>query len=128
MYYTLLDKRISKLEKLAYEMILNKKLKIKNESVPLNNFDCEELESIIDEKVNSRFNWNASIENDNADYGYISVGVYNDANKYIVGFDVEADNYDSFIISCNNKDVATAESFEEIADIIVKEINKKYYK
>lgn len=103
-YTASLESRISRLEK-----------KLKNENISLNTFDCEALLKILENNIKST-GAKADIADDNADYGFISIAIYNP--DYVTDYDIIADKFDSFEVNNEDKSVGKAKSFEEIGKLI----------
>lgn len=103
-YTASLEARISRLEK-----------KLKNENISLNTFDCEALLKILENNIKST-GAKADIADDNADYGFISIAIYNP--DYVTDYDIIADKFDSFEVNNEDKSVGKAKSFEEIGKLI----------
>jgi predicted ArsR family transcriptional regulator len=103
-YTASLESRISRLEK-----------KLKNENISLNTFDCEALLKILENNIKST-GAKADIADDNADYGFVSIAIYNP--DYVTDYDIIADKFDSFEVNNEDKSVGKAKSFEEIGKLI----------
>lgn len=110
----MIERRITRIENLLNEFNKRKYY----EEVQLSAFDCQQLadsiETLIANKVGKRCD--VDITDDNADYGYINVGIECDgfANEY----DVRALDYDLFEVMEDNETFEDCESLEEVAQVI----------
>lgn len=111
-----MDKDINKVAMFMLQ-ILNGRTNesLKNENVPLNTFDCEALLKIVEDNIKST-GAEADVTDDNADYGFINVGIYNP--DFVTDYDVIANEFDSFEVDHEDKPIGKAKSFEEIGKII----------
>lgn len=112
-YTASLESRISKLEK-----------KLKNESISLNTFDCETLLKILENNIKNT-GAKADIADDNADYGFISIAIYNP--DYVTDYDIIADKFNSFEVNNEDKSVGKAKSFEEIGKLIANHYKENFW-
>ena len=102
-----LEQRIAKLERLL----------IKNENVQFSLFDCDHLESLVYSKLGN-IDCDVDINDDNADYGFINVGINCDGQ--IADYDIEALEYNKFRVTTDDKDLKTCNSINDIAITIAK--------
>ena len=113
----------------------NKRTKSKSrkyENVPLTTFDCETLLQIMEDNFDDLPEIGVDITDDNADYGFVSVGIYRD-DEYLTSYDVIVNDVNSVDVECDNKKIGTSKSLEDAADMLADSfmedyINGKYNK
>ena len=113
-YTASLESRISNLERRI------------NENVALNQFDCGLLSSEIMKNLKDLKDCDIDLADDNAEYGFVSVGMYNP--KYVTDYNITADEYNKFSVENNDKSVGECESFDEIGKLIADHFKKNYLK
>jgi hypothetical protein len=110
---------------------LNGKLESKRrkfENVPLTTFDCKNIQSLV-EKAFTEYDLpelEVDIADDNADYGFLNVSVYNP--DYVTDYDLIVNESNSIELENNDKKVGTAKSFRDAADMLARHFNKNYAK
>ena len=104
--------------------ILNnlKKLSVMNESVQLSSFDCENLATLIKDKLDE--DCFIDVNDDNADYGFVNISV--DCNHLMNDYDIEAEDYNLFNIKSGDEELGTAKSFDEVSDLIANHFKDKF--
>ena len=103
----------------------NRYNKHKYENVPLTTFDCEALKQIIEDNFDDLPEIEIDIVDDNSDYGFINVGIYSN-DKIITSYDIIVDNVNSVSIEHDNKNIGTAKSLEEAADVLADHFMEDY--
>lgn len=118
-----LSKDVNKVARFIIDQLQNninknavESFKFTNESVPLTTMDCESLRQIIEDNFDDLPEIEIDITDDNADYGFINVGIFNP--EYIADYDIIANEADEFEVTFNDKTVGTAKSLEDAADIL----------
>lgn len=112
-YSASLEARIRKLEKKLKSESLKKIL----ENLMLSTFDCESLVNMLTKELRNLRECKIEYSDDNADYGFINLGIYNP--KYITSYNIIANDYNSFEINDeNNHYVGKVDSFKKIAKLI----------
>lgn len=108
-----------------YESCRRRRKVRKNESIPLNTFDCEALLKLVENNLKDT-GAEADVTDDNADYGFINIGIYNP--DFITDYDVIANEFDSFEVDHDDKSIGDADSLEDIAKIIADHFKNNYNK
>lgn len=128
-----LDSDVNKVAKFISDQITFAKQKYKIESintafenVQLNMFDCEAIVDLLMNKLSNIDGCEVDYTDDNADYGYLSIGIYIN-NKYVTEYSIIAEDFNSFIVSdSDDKVLKQAKSFKEIANIISDNFKNNY--
>ena len=107
-----LERRVLKLERAIYN---NYKFNKVNENVSLNTFDCDRLESILEDNL-ANYRIEIDINTDNADNGFINVGISSDNGDD--DYDVIATKYNSYDLLNNDKKIGTFNTLSKVADAI----------
>ena len=107
------------------------KSRFKNENVPLTTFDCESIKQMLEDCFDDLPEVEVDVTDDNSDYGFINVGLYNP--EYITSYDIIVNDAKSVEIEHEDKKVGTAKSIEDAADMLADHfmedyINGKYNK
>ena len=114
---------LQKLEK--YESLSNSKRLIKNESIPLNPFDCEKLSDAVSNSLKDLKELEIDVTDDNADYGFVNIGIYNP--DFMTDYDVIANEFNSFEIDHQDKSIGKATSLEGVGKIIADHFKKELH-
>lgn len=102
-----------------------KQYKLKLESVPLSDFDGEDIERKISNEIQG-LDLVCDVVNDNADYGFVNIGIATKEDNYITDYDIEAISYNEFEITNNGDKVGKAKSFSSAAKMIADNIKKSH--
>lgn len=95
--------------------------RMKFESVPLTTFDCQYIDKLINKKLYNEFGYGADCTDDNADYGFLNIAIYNNSDKYVADYDIEVVNNSRINILYNDTVISTARTLEEAVNNIVKD-------
>lgn len=119
-----LEDRLYKLESKLYNS-----RKCKNESLPFTTEDSESLRQIIEDRLDSLHEceigcqFEIDITDDNADYGYLNIGIYNP--NYITDYDIVQEDVNSFKV-INNDDTLEADSLDDAAHMLCDHFIENY--
>ena len=113
-------KQLEKYESRCYSM------NIKNESVPLNPFDCEKLSKAVSDNLKDLKECEVDVTDDNADYGFVNIGIYNP--DFVTDYYVIANKFNSFEVDYEDKSIGEADSLEGVGKIISDHFKKNYNK
>ena len=113
-----LEDRLYKLESNLYNSC-----KCKNESLPFTTEDCKSLKQIIEDGLDDLPECEIDITDDNADYGYINIGVYNP--NYITDYDIIQEDVNSFKV-INNDNTLEADSLDDAASMLCDHFIENY--
>lgn len=94
------------------------------ESVPLTQFDCETINKLLNKEFKDKLGYSTDYADDNSDYGYLNIGIYDDKGEYITDYDLEVEEPNKIAISTDNREVGTANSFKQCAEKIFKDFEK----
>lgn len=115
---------IQTLQSNANEQLRRNKQRRKYENVPLTTFDCETIQQIIEDDFDDLPEIKVDVTDDNADYGFINVGIYND--EYLTDYDIIVNDATSVEVSQNDKKIGEADSLEDAADLLANHFMKNY--
>lgn len=94
------------------------------ESVPLTQFDCETINKLLNKEFKDKLGYSTDYADDNSDYGFLNIGIYDDKGEYITDYDIEVEEPNKIAISTDNREVGTANSFKQCAEKIFKDFEK----
>lgn len=97
----------------------------KYENVSLTDFDCESLVDKINNLL-SKVNAEVDVADDNADYGFINIGVYNP--DFVTDYDLIAKDTDLFEVDHEDRSIGKAKSLNEICKLIADHFIKNFSK
>lgn len=92
------------------------KSRCKNEGVPLTSFDCELVKQMLEDYFDDLPEIEVDVTDDNSDYGFINVGIYNP--EYITSYDIIVNDTRSVEVDHEDKKIGTARSIEDAADML----------
>jgi hypothetical protein len=129
----MLEMRISRLEKLLSKSN-NRSRKfesddfsngpVKNGDVPLTLLECEEIKQTVEDYLDDLPEIKVNINDDNSDYGYIKVGLYNPT--YVTDYDIVVSRADYTKVIHRNKTIGTVDSLDSAAELLAKDFMKDY--
>ena len=110
---------------LALEYRVRKLEKLVRENVSMSNFDCDRLANVIETNLKK---WGCSVDvaDDNAEYGFVNVGIHDKTGKFVTDYDVTADEYNKFVVAHNDKKLNTVSSYNDIGKEIAKHYGKEF--
>lgn len=94
------------------------------ESVPLTRFDCETINKLLNKELEDKLGYSSDYADDNSDYGFLNIAIYDDNGKYITDYDLEVEEPNKISVSTDNREVGTANSFRRCAEMIFKDFEK----
>lgn len=97
------------------------------EYVSLNDFDCEKLDLLIT-KALSEYDVEVDVNEENAVYGMINVGISSEFTDDIVYYDVIADDYNKFTVQDDNKVIGKCNSVDKVVSTIKNHYVTNYVK
>jgi len=97
----------------------------KFEEVSLTALDCQYILKSVD-RLLSDISDNASskVEDDNSDYGFINVAIYNP--NYVTDYDIIARDYNKFEVIHNDKNIRTVSDLKKVAEVVVNDFSSNY--
>lgn len=96
----------------------------KNESIPLNTFNCEQFAQMIQNNLKGFNDVFVDVVDDNADYGFINVSIECDGKEDDYG--VTANEYNEYEVMNNNKKVGECNSLNDAAKMVADHFKKTY--
>lgn len=100
------------------------KSRCKNEGVPLTSFDCELIKQILEDYFDDLPEIEVDVTDDNSDYGFINVGIYNP--EYITSYDIIVNDTRSVEVDHEDKKIGTARSIEDATDMLADHFMEDY--
>ena len=100
------------------------KSRCKNEGVPLTSFDCELIKQMLEDYFDDLPEIEVDVTDDNSDYGFINVGIYNP--EYITSYDIIVNDTRSVEVDHENKKIGTARSIEDATDMLADHFMEDY--
>lgn len=100
------------------------KSRCKNEGVPLTSFDCELIKQILEDYFDDLPEIEVDVTDDNSDYGFINVGIYNP--EYITSYDIIVNDIRSVEVDHEDKKIGTARSIEDATDMLADHFMEDY--
>ena len=113
-----LEDRLYKLESKLY-----KSRKCKNESLPFTTEDCKSVKQIIEDGLDDLPECEIDITDDNADNGYLNIGIYNP--NYVTDYDIVQEDVNSFKV-INNDNTLEADSLDDAAYMLCDHFIENY--
>ena len=115
---------LEQLEKNAKMESCNRRRVRKNESIPLNTFDCEQFALMVQNNLKEFDDAFADVVDDNADYGFVNVGI--ECNGKEDDYDVIANEYNSYEVMNNDKKVGECKSLSDAAKMVADHFKKTH--
>lgn len=109
-----LEMRVRRLESLLY-----------NENTSMTNLDCERLKKVIDLNL-KRYDCTADMADDNSDYGFVNVGIYDANDEFVTDYDIVVADYNKFEILHDDKKFSTADSYNNVGKAIAKHYGENF--
>lgn len=100
------------------------KARCKNEGVPLTSFDCELIKQMLEDYFDDLPEIEVDVTDDNSDYGFINVGIYNP--EYITSYDIIVNDTRSVEVDHEDKKIGTARSIEDATDMLADHFMEDY--
>lgn len=100
------------------------KSRCKNEGVPLTSFDCELIKQMLEDYFDDLPEIEVDVTDDNSDYGFINVGIYNP--EYITSYDIIVNDTRSVEVDHEDKKIGTARSIEDATDMLADHFMEDY--
>lgn len=100
------------------------KTRCKNEGVPLTSFDCELIKQMLEDYFDDLPEIEVDVTDDNSDYGFINVGIYNP--EYITSYDIIVNDTRSVEVDHEDKKIGTARSIEDATDMLADHFMEDY--
>lgn len=100
------------------------KSRCKNEGVPLTSFDCELIKQMLEDYFDDLPEIEVDVTDDNSDYGFINVGIYNP--EYITSYDIIVNDTRSVEVDHEDKKIGTARSIEDATDMLADHFIEDY--
>ena len=100
------------------------KSRCKNEGVPLTSFDCELIKQMLEDYFDDLPEIEIDVTDDNSDYGFINVGIYNP--EYITSYDIIVNDTRSVEVDHEDKKIGTARSIEDATDMLADHFMEDY--
>ena len=100
------------------------KSRCKNEGVPLTSFDCELIKQMLEDYFDDLPEIEVDVTDDNSDYGFINVGIYNP--EYLTSYDIIVDDTRSVEVDHEDKKIGTARSIEDATDMLADHFMEDY--
>ena len=100
------------------------KSRCKNEGVPLTSFDCELIKQMLEDYFDDLPEIEVDVTDDNSDYGFINVGIYNP--EYITSYDIIVNDTRSVEVDHEDKKIGTARSIEDATDMLADHFMEYY--
>lgn len=100
------------------------KSRCKNEGVPLTSFDCELIKQMLEDYFDDLPEIEVDVTDDNSDYGFINVGIYNP--EYITSYDIIVNDTMSVEVDHEDKKIGTARSIEDATDMLADHFMEDY--
>lgn len=100
------------------------KSRCKNEGVPLTSFDCELIKQMLEDYFDDLPEIEVDVTDDNSDYGFINVGIYNP--EYITSYDIIVNDTRSVEVDHEDKKIGTAKSIEDATDMLADHFMEDY--
>lgn len=100
------------------------KTRCKNEGVPLTSFDCELIKQMLEDHFDDLPEIEVDVTDDNSDYGFINVGIYNP--EYITSYDIIVNDTRSVEVDHEDKKIGTARSIEDATDMLADHFMEDY--
>lgn len=100
------------------------KTRCKNEGVPLTSFDCELIKQTLEDYFDDLPEIEVDVTDDNSDYGFINVGIYNP--EYITSYDIIVNDTRSVEVDHEDKKIGTARSIEDATDMLADHFMEDY--
>ena len=100
------------------------KVRCKNEGVPLTSFDCELIKQMLEDYFDDLPEIEVDVTDDNSDYGFINVGIYNP--EYITSYDIIVNDTRSVEVDHEDKKIGTARSIEDATDMLADHFMEDY--
>lgn len=100
------------------------KSRCKNEGVPLTSFDCELIKQMLEDYFDDLPEIEVDVTDDNSDYGFINVGIYNP--EYITSYDIIVNYTRSVEVDHEDKKIGTARSIEDATDMLADHFMEDY--
>jgi hypothetical protein len=97
---------------------------IKNENVPLTTFDCGAIKQAVEDYLDDLPEVKINVNDDNSDYGYIKVSLYNP--KYLTDYEIIVSDSNSIKLIHKNKTVDTVGSIDDAVELLSKDFMKDY--
>jgi len=125
-----LDKELNQCAMFMLETLKNKqsnegrRRRCKYENIPLTTFDCGVIEQTIKDSFDDLPEVDIEVTDDNSDYGFLNVGIYNP--EYVTSYDIIVNEAESVDVEHEGKKVGTAESIEDAADMLAEHFMKDY--
>lgn len=100
------------------------KSRCKNEGVPLTSFECELIKQMLEDYFDDLPEIEVDVTDDNSDYGFINVGIYNP--EYITSYDIIVNDTRSVEVDHEDKKIGTARSIEDATDMLADHFMEEY--
>lgn len=100
------------------------KARCKNEGVPLTSFDCELIKQMLEDYFDDLPEIEVDVTDDNSDYGFINVGIYNP--EYVTSYDIIVNDTRSVEVDHEDKKIGTARSIEDATDMLADHFMEDY--
>lgn len=100
------------------------KVRCKNEGVPLTSFDCELIKQMLEDYFDDLPEIEVDVTDDNSDYGFINVGIYNP--EYITSYDIIVNDTRYVEVDHEDKKIGTARSIEDATDMLADHFMEDY--
>lgn len=100
------------------------KSRCKNEGVPLTSFDCELIKQMLEDYFDDLPEIEVDVTDDNSDYGFINVGIYNP--EYITSYDIIVNDTRSVEVDHEDKKIGAARSIEDATDMLADHFMEDY--
>ena len=115
-----LDKELNKCAMFMLQLLsnddINERKVYKFENVSLTAFDCEVIKQSVEDYLDDLPEIDIDVTDDNSDYGFVSVGLYNP--EYLTSYDIIVKDTDSVEIDHDDKKVGTAKSIEDATELL----------
>lgn len=100
------------------------KSRFKNENVSLTTFDCETIKQMLDGRFDDLPEIEVDVADDNSDYGFINIGIYNP--EYITSYDLIVNDAVSVDVEHDDKKIGTSKSIEDATDMLADHFMEDY--
>ena len=100
------------------------KSRCKNEGVPLTSFDCELIKQMLEDYFDDLPEIEVDVTDDNSDYGFINVGIYNP--EYITSYDIIVNDTRFVEVDHEDKKIGIARSIEDATDMLADHFMEEY--
>lgn len=98
---------------------------MKNEAMPMSEFDCEDLALVVNNSV-KKFGFSADTADDNMENGFLNIGIYDENDKYVTDYDIEVDAYNKLVVTNEDNKVGVVKSYKDVGALIADHIEDNY--